>query len=564
MKTKLKYILAALWVLGVLILGTFGYMQEFDGYFWKSLYCALMLFVLSPGVEVPEMNVYIITAAFMASLTLATFLITLVRLMRERMHLLRWMFQPADEKVAIHTNCVEELVPLLKDMEKQGKEYIISDLPGSFSGSRQLLFFSEYEEMFEYITKHREELSPDKNRDLYVYCEERDRDSFTAKGLHNICLSQNAARIYWQEHMVTRKDAQIVMIGFGNYGEALLEQALLTNVISTCSEIEYHIFPLGEEEAGRMDGFLAMHPQLEKIVTVNRREAGRDSLWIHKESFYKNREILEKSRIILAADKDETNIAIMGNLQKLFALSVEGRDSIDIRLESESTFVTLLADSKNCPGAIRANSAKEQNSPTVQLWGNKEKCMTYDIIFSEKLLRNAKIRDAYYRSGSGLNPELLERYHLTPEQVDAMSVFEIADSKWYQEIWNSMSLHMQGTNLALADHTHYKLWLMDPYANLKNRDIAEVWDRLPEERKDELGEIEHIRWMRFHYMNNWSYGPEKDFDHRTHPLLLPYDEIKKLYQDPDDEERDAELKKALQVILNNDRDSFRNLGAYLD
>ena len=44
--------------------------------------------------------------------------------------------------------------------------------------------------------------------------------------------------------------------------------------------------------------------------------------------------------------------------------------------------------------------------------------------------------------------------------------------------------------------------------------------------------MEHIRWCRFHYINHWVYGPQKDEERKTHPLLvdfsdLPYSEKEK-------------------------------------
>lgn len=40
-----------------------------------------------------------------------------------------------------------------------------------------------------------------------------------------------------------------------------------------------------------------------------------------------------------------------------------------------------------------------------------------------------------------------------------------------------------------------------------------------------LTKLEHIRWCRFHYLQNWKYGIEKDFNNRTHPCLVPFESL---------------------------------------
>ena len=52
--------------------------------------------------------------------------------------------------------------------------------------------------------------------------------------------------------------------------------------------------------------------------------------------------------------------------------------------------------------------------------------------------------------------------------------------------------------------------------------------------RDELQEIEHIRWCRFHLLNNWSYAPGgKNKVARTHHYLVPYSELARDIKDLD-------------------------------
>ncbi len=46
------------------------------------------------------------------------------------------------------------------------------------------------------------------------------------------------------------------------------------------------------------------------------------------------------------------------------------------------------------------------------------------------------------------------------------------------------------------------------------------------DRNERLSELEHIRWCRYHYLRNWTYGQgKKDRARRTHPDLVPYRDL---------------------------------------
>lgn len=64
-------------------------------------------------------------------------------------------------------------------------------------------------------------------------------------------------------------------------------------------------------------------------------------------------------------------------------------------------------------------------------------------------------------------------------------------------------------------------------------EAVEIFRKLPEKRKWELCEIEHIRWCRYHFMNNWDYAPERNNSQRRHNLLVPFDKLDKKNQEKD-------------------------------
>lgn len=77
-----------------------------------------------------------------------------------------------------------------------------------------------------------------------------------------------------------------------------------------------------------------------------------------------------------------------------------------------------------------------------------------------------------------------------------------------------------------------KLDTFTRYSNISSANYHDVCihilngEELTEERLVFLGELEHIRWCRYHYLNNWQYGipangKSKDSVRRIHKLLVP-------------------------------------------
>lgn len=603
MKEKFWNAFKVLWVLIAVGFGTYGHYLVFDGDLLRSFYSALLLFALNPSIDVIDFNIYILISAFMASIAVATIVITLIQAANSYLRVMFYrMKNKAKDRVYIHTDCPEEVEPLLDDMKRHKKRYIVSDVPNSFKDGEQLFFFSKKDTLISYMLEHSKHIHEDDG--IYVYCEERDRDAFPGKGIYNVSLSENAARLYWQEHIITDPNADVVIIGFGNYGEALLSRALYMNVIAVDSQITYHVFPLNDGEKTRLHDFLAMHAGMKNFMdvvpvgdadytaTMGMRRPGMDGIVVYDGEMFGCIDLLKKSRIILASDEDDVNLSILSNLQKSMPLSFAEHEPIAIRLETQKLYDTLVktghVDGKRKP------SNKEQNYPEVYLWGDKDRCLTYDIVFGGKLVRNAKIRDAYWKkmySDSIITgyPELVQKYHLTKEMIEAMNIFEVADSEWYQEIWNDFSTHMRETNIALADHTVYKLWLLAPEKSTKDElrpeDIKGLWAKLREvdeegkakdavydlvnKKMNRLAEIEHVRWMRFHYMNNFTYSTEKNFDKRTHNTLLSYDDMIATFGNGITREEmftmePTEIPKELRNYIESDMQSYWDLGTYLE
>ena len=70
-------------------------------------------------------------------------------------------------------------------------------------------------------------------------------------------------------------------------------------------------------------------------------------------------------------------------------------------------------------------------------------------------------------------------------------------------------------------------------------DPAQHWDEAPDalkesvrsgvkmhlDKPDTTPEESHKAWLDFKAKDGWKYGPQKDFDAKTHPCFLPYNEL---------------------------------------
>lgn len=111
-------------------------------------------------------------------------------------------------------------------------------------------------------------------------------------------------------------------------------------------------------------------------------------------------------------------------------------------------------------------------------FGSSEKTMSSEIIFNESIMRSAREQhEFYYKKYGGTSWEKLNSFKR--------------------------------------------------YSNVSSSDFMCVIERLIKKGvpMETLAELEHIRWCRYHYLNNWKYGEKTDPDRRLHNCLIPFSEL---------------------------------------
>lgn len=346
-----------------------------------------------------------------------------------------------------------------------------------------------------------------------VCCMSEYEPSKIPKGLILFDPYHCCARLYWKQYPVISKSESSVLIGSGRYAEALLEHALITNVISPDQHMSYIVY-------GGAADFENLHPYLLDVFRMNQVDSGRDSIVFRDVPWSKDLDILKDvDRIIICEDDEERALETFGSLQKY------------------------------CPftGTMYIRIAGEYEKAIA--FGDRTEIFTTENVLHQKLSRAGRILNDIFRKNypdAGI-----------PE-------------------WDELSEFLQRSNLASADHLDVKIRILlgegacgtadddsgesgvqsvreesgakgihDEPGTESAHDRAEaefergkrayeVYLATREEKADFYRWIEHERWMRFLCMYNWRYGEERDDAKRLHPFMVPYEKLSKADQEKDD------------------------------
>lgn len=417
-------------------------------------------------------------------------------------------------------------VSLTEAMAKAMPSYVLLKRDGSpamFKAKTQIVAFEKDEQAIQFIQEKQLELFPGlpEKRPLVYLCVHSPWLNIAAGSHMKIsCMAFNCARVYWEKHYLPRftgrcvqkedgrrKRSKILIFGFGDYGEALLSQALLVNVfLPGTPGVEYHVFGDGSV-------FQREHAKLPQLLNAEVNDPCKegDSLNFHEaEDFaFFEKEYADADRIILAHDDDADNILLFSFLCTHFA----GLPEIYIRLR-EKRLLEIMAGSKKgyVPGEPLYNTK-------YKVFGTNKELYTEKVIIKEKLLKRAKLINEWYgKRSQGGKP------------------------------WEEIGLLEQYSNLAAADHFSVKIrQLLGRDVAMDKNSLAEYKKKYDTEKTSEYFRdflrMEHKRWMRFYFFMGWSYAGEKDKTRHLHDNLKDFCELDQATQNID-----MDSYKALRAI----------------
>lgn len=305
-----------------------------------------------------------------------------------------------------------------------------------------------------------------KEKTVYLQSQSLPAQTAADSGLRLFCPEDTAARLFWKEHCLYK-----VSSARGHRLKVIFLGFGLLGERMLFYALQNNIFDASQRIEYHIFGegirFSAVHPELGSIS---------DPVIFYEDPWYGHLPLLEEADMVVVLDQKE-QLALIRDL-----LSVTVREKIDVFSSMEE--LELLADRDRLRLFDWENIAKNP-----------------DYILSDVLFERAKRIHMRYMTDSGL-------------EADS------AEAK--EEEWKKLDSFSRSSNVSAADYHEVRLLML--------KEQGQSAERITPDLLEKLSELEHIRWCRFHYLNNWRYGvlgsgKAKDPIRRIHSDLIPYDEL---------------------------------------
>ena len=283
------------------------------------------------------------------------------------------------------------------------------------------------------------------------------------------------ARQFWRQYPAEKKEQVMLFIGDGPLARQMLEQTVQVNVRVPFARAEYHFF-------GAWDEYLRRHYALNDVLF--RADAPeQDRFLFHDRPWDADPDLIRRAdRIVFCDDDPARNASEAAGLVRLF------------------------------PFRGRADAYGGRMPEGVNAFGSAEEVFTPEMVMGMEQDLAARGLHALYCRENGQH-----------------------------QAWEKLTEFQQESNRAAADHLQTKLALLLPeeeHPALTPENVRAALERFrqasPAER-EKYRRCEHERWMRFHLLYNWHYDAgEKNEALRTHPSLLPYEQLPEAERVKDD------------------------------
>ncbi len=284
-------------------------------------------------------------------------------------------------------------------------------------------------------------------------------------------LMDCTARIFWQQYPLEKSKEIIMLIGFGNAGNVLLDRALELNLMFDDQAVQYHIF--GDASEYRRNRKL-----LSKMVSVNEASDTQDSIFFHEDLWNSDEKLLAMAdRIVLCDDSEKINIQVLHTIQKFFSVS----------------------------GNLYIYNSNVRSVATP--FGQTRDVLTPAFVLHNRLTDMALCRHEIFRFTFGGDIPM----------------------------WEDLNSLIKDLNYVTTDHISLKVRMMlgdevpgMPFDEIEPevlRKASDAFMQVDEQTKDRLRRLEHERNLRFYLLHNYRYGETIDDEVRINPLVRPYDEL---------------------------------------
>lgn len=329
--------------------------------------------------------------------------------------------------------------------------------------ARRYVLLDSEEANLAYYSANRERFGA---RPVYLRCESLPVQTPVDSNMILFSVEETAARLYWRLYPLYRTAAAAAYdLDVVLLGYGRLGEELLLRGLQT------NVFSPSQKLRYHVFGdcaeTLAVHTGIGEI---------EDKVIPHEEPWYKAASLLSGAkRIIVLQQTDQA--ALLRDLHLLLP-----RSEVSVFLAPNAPAKLLSGEYGMDCFDWRAEAEKPEN------------------VLEDRRYLLAKTINLRYCNLYGGTPE-------TPENREAE--------------WEKLDAFTRGSNISAADYHEIRLQM------LRELGLEPDYDKLPPDAVELLSELEHIRWCRYHYLNNWRCGePEngkrKDPAKRIHADLVSY------------------------------------------
>lgn len=453
-----------------LLFGMAGFFLEAGEAFGDALFLSISLYMMNYQDTPP--NFWIELGRWTAPLASAGGILLAFAVLRKRLR--DFLCYRRGKSVAVY-GPEGERQALLASLGKDG-----IDGGERFVPAQRYILLGDEAENLAFYGEHREEFA---GRVVYLRSEALPAQSVSGVDLRLFCPEETAARLFWKG---SGGDGSLA--GSGRPGEG----RGLYGLSESCGHrmrivflgfgrlgeellkygLQENIFSPGQRIAyhifGEGDAFKAVHRELGEIG---------DPVVFHGEPWYEGIELLEQAEMVVVLEQE-------GQLALL--------QSLLLAIRRERFFVFAAGEA-----GVELLAGRER---LEVFWWRREAFLP-ERILEEGLFERAKRINLRYAALYG-------------------GVEENEGNK--EAEWRRLDAFTRYSNISAADYHEVRLGML--------RAMGEPADagEMSAGCLELLAELEHMRWCRYHYLNNWRYGvPEdgrrKDGKRRIHADLVPYE-----------------------------------------
>jgi hypothetical protein len=305
----------------------------------------------------------------------------------------------------------------------------------------------------------------------------------------------NCARLLLQKHGLDHervfehdsRSVQLIVIGFGQMGEAVLVRAAL--VAHYANQQPLRAIIIDRHATRKQDAFAVRYPELARVADLCFVEGEADSR--------SAQDVVARecgphaiTTVVVCLDHDTPALSLALSLDRELPAHI----AIRVRLNDESLLPLVAAKAGS-------NSARR-----LTAFGS---------------LRHACVAEEFDNPEADRMARSLHAAYVHLKEKEGLAV---ADDRSMRD-WDELDDDLVESNRQLADHIPVKLRAIGcRLAHETDRDPGVLVPALTDEERLLLGKIEHRRWVAERRLAGWRHG-DKNVEERLSPYLVPWDSL---------------------------------------